>query len=64
MARAGGIAAPRGRVYGPDWPEKIKERNRQIVAEAERAAAESEARQREREKREKAEIEALAKRAR
>jgi hypothetical protein len=56
---AGLIAAPQGGVYGPDWHEKIKERDRQIVAEAERAAAESEARQREREKREKAEIEAL-----
>jgi hypothetical protein len=45
-----------GGVYGPDWHTKIDERNRQLVAKAERAAAESEARQREREK---AELEAL-----
>jgi hypothetical protein len=61
---AGVIAAPQGGIYGPDWHEKIKERNRQIVAEAERAAAESEARQRERERRERAEIEAAKERDR
>jgi hypothetical protein len=62
MARAGGLAV--SGVWGPDWHEKIKERDRQIVAEIERAAAESEAREREREKREKAEIEALKERDR
>jgi len=62
MARAGGLAV--SGVWGPDWHEKIKERDRQIVAEIERAAAESEAREREREKRAKAEIEALKERDR
>jgi hypothetical protein len=55
---AGGFPVSGG-VYGPDWHTKIDERNRQLVAKAERGAAESEARQREREKREKAELEAL-----
>jgi hypothetical protein len=61
---AGFWSAPTAGVYGPDWHEKIIRRNREIVAEAERAAAESEARQREREEREKAEIEALKERDR
>ena len=50
----GGIPVPMGGVYGPDWHEKLVKRDRQIVAETERAAAEFEARRREREKRDRA----------
>jgi hypothetical protein len=56
MIQAGGFAVPRNGVIGPGWHEKIDERNRQLVADAERAAAQAEARQREREEREAAEI--------
>jgi hypothetical protein len=62
MPRTGGLAV--NGVYGPDWHERIKERNRQVVIEAEKAAAEAEARQRERKKREQAEIEAAKERDR
>jgi|RhiMetdeSRZDD1v2_1073273.scaffolds.fasta_scaffold212796_2 hypothetical protein len=56
IVQAGGFAVPLGGVFGPDWHEKLVERDRQIVAEVKRAEAEAEARQREREKRELEEI--------
>jgi hypothetical protein len=54
----GGIAVPMGGVFGPDWHEKLGQRDAELRAQLNQAAEEAAARQREREKREAAEAEA------
>lgn len=59
VEQMGGIPVPMGGLFGPDWHEKLGQRDAELRAQLNQAAEEAAARQREREKREKAEIEAL-----
>jgi hypothetical protein len=59
VEQMGGIPVPMGGVFGPDWHEKLGQRDAELRVQLNQAAEEAAARQREREKREKAELEAL-----
>jgi hypothetical protein len=64
MARTGGFAMGGAYVGADNWHDRIKQRDRQIVAEVEDAATKAEASKREREEKEKAEIAAAKERDR